>query len=273
MPINAGPEFGAAERRYHQAKTKEEKLKALREMLVYAPKHKSSESLLANIKERISKLKQEIEKHAKIAKGKGKRDFSIKKDGAAQVVLVGVGGTEKDEILSKLTNAKSSYSNTPDVGILDYYGVKVQIVNIPLIYEGFNESEAGPSNIGIIKQTDLVILFFNTAEEKKLLDYELQDIHVKFLIFNNQKNIKDEIWKRLDLIKIYTKQPGMPKQEPPMAMKKGAIVMDLAERIHKDFVKRFRFARVFGKSAKFSGAQAGLGHVLEDDDVVEIHLK
>jgi len=273
MPINAGPEYGAAERRYHQAKIKEERLKALREMLVYAPKHKSSESLLANIKERIAKLKGEIEKQAKIGKSKGKQSFSIKREGAAQVVLVGVVETEKDIILKELTNAKPSYSSIPDIGVMDYYGVKIQIVNMPVVYKGFKDSEHGPSNLSIIKQADLMVLFFNTAEEKKILDLELDEVGTPFLIFNNQENLKDEVWIRLGVIKVYTKQPGQPKQEPPIALKKGATVRVLAERIHKDFVKNFKYARVWGKSVKHKGAQEGLAHVLEDDDVVEIHVK
>jgi ribosome-interacting GTPase 1 len=44
-------------------------------------------------------------------------------------------------------------------------------------------------------------------------------------------------------------------------------------KLHKDFVSRFRFARVWGRSAKFDGMVVRkFGHVLEDNDIVEIHL-
>ncbi len=51
--------------------------------------------------------------------------------------------------------------------------------------------------------------------------------------------------------------------------------MDLAERIHKDFAKNFRYARVWGKSVKFPPGQrvGGADHVLEDGDIVEIHAR
>ncbi len=54
----------------------------------------------------------------------------------------------------------------------------------------------------------------------------------------------------------------------------GSTVMDLAERIHKDFAKNFRYARVWGKSVKFPpGQRVGADHVLEDGDIVEIHAR
>ena len=39
------------------------------------------------------------------------------------------------------------------------------------------------------------------------------------------------------------------------------------------FIKKFKFARVWGKSVKFNGAQVGLNHKLKDNDIVELHLK
>jgi len=39
------------------------------------------------------------------------------------------------------------------------------------------------------------------------------------------------------------------------------------------FIKKFKFARVWGNSIKHQGARAGLDHKLKDEDVVELHLK
>jgi len=47
----------------------------------------------------------------------------------------------------------------------------------------------------------------------------------------------------------------------------------MAEQVHKDFIKKFRFARIWGKSAKFPGQMCGINHKLKDDDIVELHLK
>ncbi len=278
MPINASPMYSAAESRYASARTNEERLKALQNMLHEAPKHKGSEKLLADIKQKISKIKKLIEKQKAVKKGKGYQ-ISIKREGAAQVVLVGITNTGKSTFLNKMTNSKvavASYPFTtrkPEIGILDYKGVKIQMVEIPSIIPRFAETELGPTLLGIIRQADLMILFFNTPEEKEMLDHELADIDLPFLIYNNQENIADLIWRKLDIIKIFTKQPGKKPDFPPIAFKKGATVRKVAERVHRDFVKKFKgtWARVFGPSARFPGQKVGLDHVLEDEDIIELH--
>ena len=59
----------------------------------------------------------------------------------------------------------------------------------------------------------------------------------------------------------------------PITLKAGSTIKDMAEHVHKDFLKKFNYARVWGKSAKHDSMKVGLDHRLEDDDVVEIHLK
>lgn len=277
MATNPGYKYYDALEEYKKAQTDEEKLKALKLMLSTAPSHKSSENLLADIKNKIAKLKSKLEKTKKQAK-KG-FSISLKKEGAATIVLVGTTNTGKSTLLKKLTGAKvkiEQYEYTtkkPEIGIFDYHGIKLQIVEIPSIFKNFEDSDTGPTFLSMIKQSDLIILFFNTPEEKKLLDEELTDTNIPFLIFNDQEKIGDEIWKRLNIIKIKTKMPGKKPSYPPIALEKDSTIKDLAQHVHKDFIKNFKFARVWGKSAKFNGARCGLDHILEDDDIVELHLK
>ena len=93
------------------------------------------------------------------------------------------------------------------------------------------------------------------------------------IYYYEQEDIKDLIWNFLGLIKVYTKQPSKKPDYPPIALKKGSIVKDLATYIHKDFLRKFDFARITGKSVKFNGARVGLDHKLEDEDIIEFHLK
>jgi len=278
MPINATPEYQKAEQAYTSARTVEDRLKALQNMLTLAPKHKGSEKLVAGIKTKISKLKGLLEKEKKQKKGKGKKT-SIKKEGAAQVTLVGTTNTGKSTLLNKLTGAKvyiAPYPFTtkkPEVGILDHKGIKLQIIEIPSIVENFMETEQGPSFLNIINQADLIVIFFNNPKEKGLLDKELSDITVKKIIFDKLENFDEKIWRALDLIKVYTKQPGKKPDYPPIALKKESAVRDLALHIHKDFIKKFRFARIWGSSARFPGQEVGLNHRLYDDDIVELHME
>jgi small GTP-binding protein len=276
MPTNVTPQYGKAEEAYYKAETNPEKLTCLQKMLQLAPKHKGAENLLKQIKERIAKLKSQMEKE-KQAKKSG-HSLAIRKEGAAQIALVGTTNTGKSTLLKKLTGAQveiASYPFTtkkPVVGTMDYKGVKLQVIEVPAITEKYGESDMGPTYLSIIRNVDLIILLFNTPKEKQLLDLELREISLPRLMYNEQKHLKDDIWKKLGLIKVYTKQPGKVKETPPMAMDKGATVKIIARRVHKDFVKRFKFARIYGKSAKFAGQRVGLGHKLKDDDVVELHM-
>jgi len=89
----------------------------------------------------------------------------------------------------------------------------------------------------------------------------------------NLEELRDELYDLAGIIRVFTKSPGEEPAYPPVALKKGSTVMDLAERIHKDFARNFRYARVWGKSVKFPGQRVGADHVLEDGDIVEIHAR
>ncbi|MCD6301461.1 MAG: TGS domain-containing protein, partial [Staphylothermus sp.] len=81
------------------------------------------------------------------------------------------------------------------------------------------------------------------------------------------------IFKMLDLVRVYTKQPNGPIAENPLVLRRGATIYDVAKSIHKDFVKKFKYAKIWGPSAKYPGEKVGLDHVVEDGDIVEIHVK
>lgn len=276
MPVNPTIHYQKAEEEYLQANTPEEQLAALQKMLSLCPKHKGTEKLQKQIKTKIAKLKDSIKKSAK--KGAYQK-VSIKKEGAALICIVGTTNSGKSTFLNKLTNANTKVADYPFTtkkpvqGILDYKGIKLQIVEIPAIIEDFHETDLGPSLLAIIKQSDLIILTFNNPEEKKLLDRELANINVRRIIYNEENNFEERIWNSLDIIKVYTKQPGKPKDYPPVALRKGATIQNLAEIVHKDFVKNFKYARVTGKSVKFENMRCGLDHILFDEDVVEFHTK
>ena len=112
-------------------------------------------------------------------------------------------------------------------------------------------------------------------KKDKMINQSLEKFNNLFLISSsdNLDKLKDFIWGNINLIKVYTKQPGKERDFPPIALKKGSKAEDLAKQIHKDFIKKFKFARIFGKSVKFDGCKVGMEHVLQDDDVVEIHIE
>ena len=86
------------------------------------------------------------------------------------------------------------------------------------------------------------------------------------------ERVGEELFKIMDITRIYTKEPGnrLPSSNP-FTLKRGATLQDLAKSIHGEFVKEFAFARVWAKRLVFSPQKVGLSFILEDGDVVEIH--
>lgn len=308
MPTNAGPEYGAAEAEFQQASNNEEKIRALEKMYSLAPKHKSSEGLLNEIKQKLSKFKEKEEKE-KAKKGGGGL-YSIKKEGAAQVVLIGPTNSGKSWILSKLTGAKvqiASYPFTtklPEQGTMDFEGVKIQLVEIPAFFDGFYNSEKGPALFAILRECDLIVVVLDgeveLAKQLKMVEDELRKGGIildgiqkpgiyakKCIVVVNKKfdyvntihkltsfeDIKQNIWNNLNVIYVQTKMPGKKADWPPVALHKGDTIYDLAEKVHKDFLDKFDYAKIWGASVKHNATSVGLHHELACKDIVEFHLR
>lgn len=87
--------------------------------------------------------------------------------------------------------------------------------------------------------------------------------------------LKKAIFSELELIRVYMKEPGKePDMKDPMILKKGATLETVCLKIHKDFVRLFRFANVWGPSAKHPGQRfMTLDHKVEDGDIIMLTLK
>ena len=89
----------------------------------------------------------------------------------------------------------------------------------------------------------------------------------------NIEVLKQKIFEKLDLIRVYCKEVGKKADlDVPLIMKRNCTIRDMCNKLHRDFVNRFRFARVWG-SSKFPGQKLSLGYQLKDGDIVEIHLR
>jgi len=90
----------------------------------------------------------------------------------------------------------------------------------------------------------------------------------------NTEELKDEIFERLELIRLYLKPQGKKADlEEPMIIRKGSTVGEVAAKLHRDFVRNFRHSKVWGSSVKFQGQKVGLDHVLNDKDVLRLIIK
>ena len=89
----------------------------------------------------------------------------------------------------------------------------------------------------------------------------------------NLGKLAEEIYRKLEFIRVFLKPPGNKVEEEPMILRKGDTVEDVCRKIHRDMVENFRYARVWGNSVRFDGQRVGLDHRLEDGDVVTIYAK
>ncbi|TGC07317.1 OBG GTPase family GTP-binding protein [Methanolobus halotolerans] len=95
-----------------------------------------------------------------------------------------------------------------------------------------------------------------------------------YISANEEKNldaVRDLVYDSLDFIRVYLKPQGGPADmEEPMIVRKGITVGEICDNLHRDFRRKFRYAHVWGKSAKHPGQRAGLDHVLYDKDLLTL---
>ena len=144
----------------------------------------------------------------------------------------------------------------------------MQLIEIPSSFK--------PVFLSIAQSSDGLILLYKTNEEldmlkNMLLGFRIRRPFIEVERNENLESIKRRAWEMLGLIRVYCKEPGKKPETRAMVMSHGSDVEDAASRIHKDFIKYFRFARVWG-SSKFPGEKVGAEYVLKDRDVLEIHM-
>jgi len=78
----------------------------------------------------------------------------------------------------------------------------------------------------------------------------------------NIEELRRRIYESLDLIRVYLKPSGgKPDMNSPMILKRGATVEDVGERLHRDFVEKFKYAMIWGSSVKYPGQRENKNHL------------
>ena len=186
MPANLPAEAKQKYREASLARNPEEKIKKLQEFMSLFPKHKGTENLRAQVKRKISLLKQEIEdkKQKRTGISSGPRDF-VEKEGDAQIVLLGPTNVGRSSLLSTLTNAKVAildypYSTTESTpGMFNYQDLQLQMVETPAIMEGSSEGGAwGLQTLTSARNADGLVLMVDLSkdpvEQFSLISKELE---------------------------------------------------------------------------------------------------
>ena len=133
MPANLTPDYHRAEERFRAAKTTEEKIAALEEMLRVIPKHKGTDGLQGDLKARLAKLRKEPPKKG----AKASHSHTIQREGAGQVALVGPPNSGKSALVTALTHATPAVADYPFTtreatpGMMRFEDVAFQLVDLP----------------------------------------------------------------------------------------------------------------------------------------------
>ena len=86
------------------------------------------------------------------------------------------------------------------------------------------------------------------------------------------EELRFKTYQILDIIRVYTKTPGQkPDFNDPIILDRGSTMEDAASEVHKDFRAKLKYARVWG-SGKHDGIMVKRDHILQDGDVIELHV-
>lgn len=141
MPANLPPVYHAAEKRYRQANTPEEKIEALREMYAVMPKHKGTDKLQADIKRRIAQLKEQAKKAPAVRQVPA---WVIEKVGAGQVPVIGPPNAGKSALIAMLTHADVRVADypfttqTPVPAMMRFENIQIQLIDTPAWSQAFD---------------------------------------------------------------------------------------------------------------------------------------
>ena len=325
MPANLPPKYYEAERRYKTARTTEEKIEALQAMLAIMPHHKGTDKLHADLRRKIAKLSEEAERKTSTSKS----SYYIRKEGAGQVVLLGLPNSGKSRLLCATTDALTEIADypftthEPVIGMMKFENVQIQMVDMPAV--SGHDSRVWINNISrnadlVAIVVDLGIASIDAAQsvlnelegmgivpsqgEMPQADYGIRPR--KMVIVGNKcdteagdsgyetlarqyghtfplikisaekglhlDEFKKQVFTALDVIRVHTKNPGQKTSlNDPMIMRKGSTVKEAAEAVHKDFRQKLKYALVWG-SGKFDGQRVSQNHILQDNDIIELHI-
>lgn len=276
MPTNLPKEYFLIEKEYGKAKTLDKKIELLKQLISAVPKHKGTEHLLADLRKRLSRLEDDLERKSKKSGKSGKE--SIRKSGDILVSIIGLTQSGKSGLLKSLTRANVDVGSAPYTtkepitGVCFFEGVNIQFVEIPSFFLKKDMSIAHNSNLLLIlvKARDELgkldeILKENRLENKKRIVLE------NFQAGNSRLELLNSVIKESNIVRVFTKPIGKPAEEKAVVMKSGSTVKDLVKRINEIWLKGFKFVRIFDES-RFSGRKVGLDYVMKDKDTVEIHI-
>jgi len=240
------------------------------------------------------------------SKGRGRGREVLGAVGVADLVILLIDATKPQQleaIQNELYEARIRINQKrPDVRItkkgtggINISSVKLTKTNKQIITNVLRELKFNNADVIIREDIDVDELIDVIDDNRKYLNglivinkidliskEKLEEIKKKIkpdVLISAEKSIgleelKKKIFDKLDLVRIYCKEISKPADlGVPMVLKGEATLKDACLKLHKEFITKFKFARIWGKSVKFDGQKIlNLKHQLKDGDIVEFHL-
>ncbi|MGA2875034.1 MAG: GTP-binding protein [Nitrososphaerales archaeon] len=123
-------------------------------------------------------------------------------------------------------------------------------------------------SLTVMNKVDLVNAGFINEISKKVR-YKFVPVSAEANV--NMNALKEEIYKRLDFIRVYMKPRGEEADmKEPLIIKNGSNVLDVCNKLHRRMKDDLRYAQIWGSSVKFGGQKVGMTHKLMDEDIVTL---
>lgn len=164
MPANLTLRYQLAEKAYRNAQTLKEEFECLQVMLVELPKHKGTDKMQADLKQRISKVKKELAANPRTGKPISNR---IPRQGAGRAVVIGGPNSGKSQLVTQLTRAKPQVApypfttREPTPGMMMWEDVSVQLIDTPPITSEMFD----PGVESLIRRAELVVLMMDLGSD------------------------------------------------------------------------------------------------------------
>lgn len=215
--------------------------------------------------EQLERILAELAR-SQVSTAKLESNVTILKTRAGGLQLLAAGyvmGCTRDQVASLLKSYGITNAIVRSSGDVSLDDIEDAILETNLVYK---------PTIVVANKADLS----NAADSsRRLLDQigsRMRVLLVSCLTGLGLSELGKKLFETLDLVRVYTKEPNASGPSPePFIVKAGATIGELSRQIHTALFRRFKYARVWGKSVSYTGERVGIGHALLDGDVVEIH--